>query len=127
MGFDSKQLWWPPFGRLYNQLSAAKQEPSAEAAAALETSLKEYEGWLAKGVSGFRPPSEGSRKALETESALAIGDKKMPIDPALRRPAAELSRHLVRWGGRLGVRAGPLSGAQMLSGWQLYSLCMKHA
>lgn len=96
MPFDATQLWWPPFGRLYNQLSSCKLEPSAASAEALQASLKEYDRWLSSGVSGFKPPNEKSRKALESEASLTIGDKKMPVDPALRLPAMEVSRCLVR-------------------------------
>ena len=104
MPFDATPLWWPPFSRLYAQLGAAKAAAAggggaaagADAAAALEKSLREYEGWMAKGVAGFRPPSAESRRALEGEGSLAIGEKRMPVDPALRPAALELSAQLVR-------------------------------
>lgn len=106
MPFDASGLWWPPLGRAYNLLSSAKADAGggrSGAAEALQAGLKEYEGWLALGVAGFRPPSDKSKVALESEGALAIGDKKMPVDPALRAAALKLSRALVRRCGWWGV------------------------
>lgn len=104
----------------------------------------EYEPWLAKGVAGFRPPSEASRKALETETSLAIGAKKLPVEAGLRAAALDISRTLAldevqayillrRWvakagpgaleGGAAGAGAPPgggLSPSQRLAVAQLY-------
>lgn len=54
----------------------------------------EYEAWLSRGTAGFQPPSEASRRALESESSLSIGAKKLPVEAGLRPAALDLSRAL---------------------------------
>ena len=57
--------------------------------------LKEYDSILLHGYSFFKPPSASSKKAVETESSLAIDKKKIPIASELRGLALELSGYLV--------------------------------
>lgn len=70
-----------------------------------------------KGVAGFRPPSEASRKALESETSLSIGSKKLPVEAGLRAAAADVSRTLCldevqayillrRWVAKAGTAGG---------------------
>ena len=101
----------------------------------------EYEPWLSKGVAGFRPPSEASRKALEGEASLSIGAKKLPVEAGLRAAALDVSRTLAldevqsyillrRWVAKAGAGAleggpgappgGGLAPAQRLAVAQLY-------
>jgi hypothetical protein len=95
MVFDAQALWWPPFAKLYNQLKLLEQALDAVPAADLQATLAEYEPWLIKGAAGgFRPPSEASRRALETEPSLSIGGKKLPVEAGLRGAAADISRTL---------------------------------
>ncbi|KAL4443613.1 hypothetical protein ABPG75_011350 [Micractinium tetrahymenae] len=124
MVFDAAALWWPPFQKLFNQLETLKLEPTAVSAEALKATLAEYEPWLVRGVAGFRPPSEASRKALETEASLSIGSKKLPVEAGLRAAAADVSRALCldevqayvllrRWVAKAGAAgaAGAAGGA----------------
>ncbi len=81
----------------------------------------EYETWLVKGVGGFRPPNEASRRALESETSLSIGSKKLPVEAGLRAAASDVSRTLCldevqayillrRWvakAGTAGASGGP--------------------
>ena len=61
----------------------------------LQDRLKEYDSILLHGYSFFKHPSASSKKAVETESSLAIDKKKIPIAPELRGLALELSGYLV--------------------------------
>ena len=61
----------------------------------LQDRLKEYDSILLHGYCFFKPPSASSKKAVETESSLAIDKKKIPVAPELRGLALELSGYLV--------------------------------
>lgn len=101
----------------------------------------EYKTWLSRGTDGFKPPNEASRKALEGEESLSVGDQTMPVEAGLRPAALDLSRLLVldevqayvllrRWVAKVGPGAmlpgaGPgaatsLSPEQKLEVAQLY-------
>lgn len=58
--------------------------------------LKEYHDILLHGLGYFKPQAPSSRKAVEIETSLGIGKKKIPVDSALRSLALELSIYLVR-------------------------------
>ncbi|PRW56624.1 Nucleoporin NUP188 like isoform B [Chlorella sorokiniana] len=118
MAFDAAALWWPPFQKLYTQLAMSNLEPGAVSAEGLKAALQEYEPWLVKGVAGFRPPSDASRKALETETSLSIGSKRLPVEAGLRAAALDVSRTLNldevqayillrRWVAKIGTSAAP--------------------
>lgn len=100
-------VFWPPHHKRSPHLFIA----------ALFACAAEYEPWLVKGVSGFRPPSEASRKALESEASLSIGSKKLPVEAGLRAAAADVSRTLCldevqayillrRWVAKAGAAGG---------------------
>ncbi|KAI3428139.1 hypothetical protein D9Q98_006522 [Chlorella vulgaris] len=116
MSFDAQALWWPPFQKLYNQLETLKLEPSAVPADVLRSTLAEYEPWLTRGVAGFLPPSEASRRALDTQPSLSIGSKKLPVEAGLRAAALDVSAMLAldevqayillrRWVAKAGTQA----------------------
>ena len=117
---DAKALWWPPLQRFYDflvELNArdaggdAKEievrknilithmqtalNAASEKCAGLQDRLKEYHEVLLRGVGFFRPPSPSSRRVVESEKSLAIGKKRIPVEPALRSLALELSGYLV--------------------------------
>ncbi len=56
---------------------------------------KKYNEVLLHGMGFFKPPKSSSRKAVESEAALGIDKKKIPIAPELRSLALELSGYLV--------------------------------
>ena len=61
----------------------------------LQDRLKEYRELMLRGLGFFKPQAPSSRKAVESESSLSIGKKKIPVDAALRSLAFELSGYLV--------------------------------
>ena len=69
---------------------------AVEDCAGIQERLKEYHEVLLRGLGFFKPPAPSSRKAVEIETSLAIGKKKIPVDPTLRSIALELSGYLVR-------------------------------
>jgi hypothetical protein len=91
--FDASPLWWPPAARLHEMLARAAVDPSPAAADGLATALRERRPWLVAGLATFKPPSPGSRAALEGDLAsLSLGGgKKIPVDAALVGDALELS------------------------------------
>lgn len=98
MPADARELWWPPFGRLYSHLSSTKLNPSSQSAHTLQTSLEEYDKWLGLGVAFFGKRNEQSKQTLERETSLTIGEKKLPVDPKLRKAALDVSCYLVKYG-----------------------------
>ena len=68
----------------------------SESCAGEQDRLQEYHEVLLHGISYFKPQAPSSRKAVESETSLGIGKKKIPVDPALRSLAFELSGNLVR-------------------------------
>ena len=95
MPFDAADLYWPPFGALYDRLEAIKLDPEAVEASSLKSTLQEYSSWLAKGLRGFKKPSDASKRALETETHLIVGPQKLPVEAGLRGAAFTTSRALV--------------------------------
>ncbi len=75
--------WFALLGEVDNVFSAGK--------------LEKYWSILLQGVSFFKAPNEESKKTVQEESKLSIEDKKLPIDLALKQPALEVSRLLVRF------------------------------
>jgi len=57
--------------------------------------LRKYKAVLLQGAGFFKPPNPASLKAVQTESKLPVGQKKLPVDPGLRAAAFEASRLLV--------------------------------
>jgi hypothetical protein len=67
-------------------------------------------------VAGFLPPSEASRRALDTQPSLSIGSKKLPVEAGLRAAALDVSAMLAldevqayillrRWVAKAGTQA----------------------
>ncbi|CAK0783823.1 hypothetical protein CVIRNUC_007023 [Coccomyxa viridis] len=138
--FEAKQLWWPPLPRLYALLIGVSIKDSNEDARALEDRLKEYDSILLHGYCFFKPPSASSKKAVETESSLAIDKKKIPVAPELRGLALELSGYLRldevqsyvllrRWQSdhKEEAAAAQLSAAHLESIMEFYSLERSYA
>lgn len=93
---QARDLWWPPFGRLQMELERVQSDPSAHALEHLHSLLKESAPWLAKGLKGFKGPNASSKRAVETENSLKIGDKKaVPVEAPLRAPTFQVSQALV--------------------------------
>lgn len=92
---DPSKLWWPPFQRLSDALESLRADNTSISAEDLTKQLQPYSTWLATGIDGFRPPSATSKQALETQSSLAVGSSKLPIEGPLRALALQLSTALV--------------------------------
>lgn len=92
---DPSKLWWPPFQRLSDALESLRADHASISAENLQKQLQPYSAWLAAGIDGFRPPNAGSKQALETQSSLAVGSSKLPIEAPLASLALQLSAALV--------------------------------
>jgi hypothetical protein len=95
MPFDASELYWKPFQTLHARLEGIKLDPGSVDAPSLRLLLKEYSPWLGKGLRGFKPPSDASKKAIESESTLKAGDDEVTVEPSLRAAALSVSKALV--------------------------------
>lgn len=95
MPFDAKELFWPPFGDLYDLLEGIKLDASSVDPGALKTTLQEYSFWLSMGLRTFSGPNEASMKILQTENELVSEKTKIVIDGDLRFAALAAGQALV--------------------------------
>ena len=98
----TSDLVWPPFKALYDRLEGIKLDPGAVDVASLQQILKDYTPWLAKGLDCFKPPSDASKRVIETEQSIkyyafgGLSSGDIPIEAALRDPSLAISKALVR-------------------------------
>ena len=94
----------------YSREEKKRREKKREAKEKKETmltdSLVNYLKFIIMGPMPIhRRPNEASRQALQTESVLALGGKKLPIAESLRTAASDLAAFLVRINGILNLPA----------------------
>lgn len=85
-----------PSERQQTTISPSSQWVAEELSYAIGV-LDEFGQILPKGLGWFGSPNSESKRILETDTNLAVGSKKLPIDPNLRKPAAEASQVLVKF------------------------------
>ena len=89
-------LWWPSFDTLYEALREACMSDASYAVLSLDALLTASQFWLEHSLLGFLPPSEAAKAQLERgEHIHAADSKRMPIVPALKSLALQLSEYLV--------------------------------
>ncbi|KAJ9505706.1 hypothetical protein QJQ45_006413 [Haematococcus lacustris] len=123
-------LFWTPFGDLHRLL--LRGEPGVTTA--LDAQFKWLVDNLSSGACGFKPPSDASKKLLETSSVVPLtSGQKFAVDAKLRKATLqasimleldELQTHILvkRWVRDQGLRAAvkaaeqdyPLDGHAML-------------
>ncbi|GFH13302.1 uncharacterized protein HaLaN_09157, partial [Haematococcus lacustris] len=123
-------LFWTPFGDLHRLL--LRGEPGVTTA--LDAQFKWLVDNLSSGACGFKPPSDASKKLLETSSVIPLtSGQKFAVDAKLRKATLqasimleldELQTHILvkRWVRDQGLRAAvkaaeqdyPLDGHAML-------------
>lgn len=94
--FDASPLYWPSSGfqPLLHFLETVKLDREV-VLPSLRSVLLEFRPWLQKGLTGFRPPSDRSRKALTQEDHLQIGERRLPVEKSMVNSALVVSLALV--------------------------------
>lgn len=96
MAFDAQKSWWPPARNLYNTLEKVQADASTVSAPSLQSLLDEASAALCLGPLLFTKEEPAARQAVESQAALGLGTKKLPLDQGLRGPALSLAKQLVR-------------------------------
>lgn len=91
-------LWWPPFQALHDAVGILVEDAESVSLEDLESTAAEYEGWIARGVQGFRRPQPSSRQVVQHQTSIPCpgGNSSLAVQPSLRPAALEISHILVR-------------------------------
>ncbi|KAH9623965.1 hypothetical protein KSS87_021079 [Heliosperma pusillum] len=84
----NSSLWFNSFSLLLTDLE--QLSPSSDIPPSLEEKLKENHAWFLNTVNQFKPPSESSKNALNSEQ-IVVGSRKLSIKPQLKDLALKLS------------------------------------
>ncbi|KAJ0974275.1 hypothetical protein J5N97_016240 [Dioscorea zingiberensis] len=79
-----ESLWWDSFVTLFEELDAAPL--SSDLPNRLVEKLKNNHAWFLSSVSGFRPPSQVSKAALDSPQ-ISIGSHRLSVKPELKEVA----------------------------------------
>ncbi|KAJ0513739.1 putative nucleoporin [Helianthus annuus] len=84
-------LWWDPFTDLLTDLE--NLSPSSELPISLANKLKENHLWLLNSVSLFKPPSQKSKEALDSQQ-VQIGSHRLTVQTKFKELALKISSSL---------------------------------
>ncbi|MFS7978434.1 hypothetical protein Hanom_Chr10g00915461 [Helianthus anomalus] len=84
-------LWWDPFTDLLADLE--NLSPSSELPISLANKLKENHLWLLNSVSLFKPPSQKSKEALDSQQ-VQIGSHRLTVQTKFKELALKISSSL---------------------------------
>lgn len=85
-------LWWESFTQLLSELENVSL--SSDIPSFLVKKLKDSHVWLLGAVSLFKPPSQTSREALNSQQ-VNVGQHRLIIRPELKDMALQISATLV--------------------------------